>query len=186
MKIDNAIREFVESVSREALASIDTLSKERGLVLTGATMPAFVLKESCDKFAEYIDGYANYKIRYANDSRASSQQAIHESTDKFISSNQLFQESQVRYSDIPAFIQSYVSGIQTVLEAVNRAKSKMSEADVDQESIGDINEFADKFMDRLDGSFKPWMEKVLWASGYMTEQYLFGKKEKSEPKPVFL
>ena len=188
MKIDTAIRDFVEGVNREALQSIDELSQESGLVLNSITMQAFNLQESCEKFASYLEGYGRYKVQNLGNPKASDQHAIHESTDRFISSDQLFQETSIKYPEVPGFIKSYVTGIQRILEAVDTTKSMMMEADVDHEAIGDVNEFTDQFMDRLHEHFKPWMEKVLWESGYTAKQRLFGKKkqENAEPKPVFL
>lgn len=188
MKIDNAIRDFVEGVNRDALAHIDALSSERGFRLHGTPKAAFTMKESCDKFATYLEGYANYKVGNLNNPKASTQEAILESTDRFIASSELFQECSIQYAEIPAFIQSYITGVKTVMEAVDKAKSKMQDADVDPSDIGAVNEFTDKFMDRLHEHFKPWMEKVLWESGYMAKQRLSGKKQiaKKESKPVFL
>ena len=188
MKIDTAIRDFVEGVNREALQSIDELSQETGLVLNGVKMQAFNLQESCEKFASYLEGYGRYKVQNLENPKASDQQAIHESTDRFIGSNQLFHETSITYPEVPGFVKSYITGIQRILEAVDATKSMMMEADVDQDAVGDVNEFTDQFMDRLHEHFKPWMEKVLWESGYMAKQRLFGKKkqENAEPKPVFL
>ena len=63
----------------------------------------------------------------------------------------------------------------------------MIDNDVDQEYIGDINEFADKFMDKFNESFDPTLDRILWASGYNSRKKLFENNNDTKPKaPVFL
>lgn len=184
MRIDTAIHAFSEKYDREAVASIDEMSTDRGLALTGATVKAFNMKESFDMFSQYLKEYANYKVGNINNEKASPQTVIKESVSSFIGS-QLFKESNVKCTDLSAFVMSYIEGINTLTEAVEEAKKVMNEGDVDPEAIGDINEFADRFMEQLHESFDPFMEKTLWATGYTSKKKLSPKRPK-ENKPVFL
>lgn len=184
MRIDSAVQVFSEKYDREAIESIDEISRERGLVLNRTTIPAFNLNESFTMFSQYLKEYAEYKVKNLNNEKASPQDAIQESVSMFIET-QLFHEEAVKYSDLPKFVMSYIEGIDTLTEAVDEAKRIMMEADVDSGAIADVNDFADKFMDRLHESFDPTMDKILRASGYTTRKELsnLGKNRK---KPVFL
>lgn len=184
MIIDSAIQVFSEKYDREAIQSIEEISKERGLVLNRATIKAFNMNESFNTFSQYLKEYANYKVENQNNEKASPQDVIRESVDKFIKS-QLFKESDILYSDLPDFVMGYVEGIQTLSEAVDEAKRTLSYADIDPEAIGDVNEFADRFMDALHESFDPTMDKILLASGYTSKKKLRSFKEKRK-QPVFL
>ena len=184
MKLDSEIRNFTERYDRAAMESIDQLSKEYGLVIHKRTMPLFSLKEGFGVFAKYIKDYAKYKIENVDNENASPREVICESVDKFINTK-LFKEKSIMYSELPQFIQDYLEGVQTILDAVDEAKSMMMEAGIDHESIGDINEFADKFMDKFHESFDPAMDKILWATGYKSKIALSGKTKK-DPAPVFL
>lgn len=185
MKIDSAIQLFSERYDREAIQSIEEISQERGLVLNGATIKAFNINESFDKFSQYIKEYAEYKVKNKDNSKASPQEAIRESASRFIDSY-LIQESDVRYSELPEFVKSYATGVETLTEAINESKDMMLENDVDLEAIGDINDFADRFMEKLHESFDPTMDKILLASGYTSKKRLYGQKKKPEKKPLFL
>lgn len=184
MKIDSELKSFTEKYDRSAMESIDKLSKEYGLVIHKSTIPVFSLKEGFDTFAEYLKGYASYKMENVNSNEASSREEIHESVDNFIKT-QLFKEKHIMYSELPEFVQNYVEGVNMLLETVDEVKSSMMEAGIDHESIGDINEFVDKFMDRFHESFDDTMDRILWATGYNSNRVLSGKVKK-DPAPVFL
>lgn len=184
MRIDSAIKLFSEKYDREAIQSIEDISQERGLVLREATIKAFNIHESFDKFSQYLKEYASYKVENCSNVKASPQEVIKESVSSFIGS-EVFTECDVKYADLPKFVMDYVAGVSTLSEAVDIAKRIMTEADVDVEAVSDVNEFADRFMDTLHESFDPVMERVLLASGYTN------KKKRSTPrvqpkKPMFL
>ena len=185
MKIDTALREFTESYDREAMASLDQVSRDRSLVKTKSTIAAFNLNECFNRFRDYIGGYAEYMIKNLNDPKRSTREEIHEAVDRFIGEG-LVESVDIPYTEIPAFVQRYASGIAEVIEAVDRAKSSMMEHAVDADAVGDVNDFTDKFMDKLSESFTPTMDRFLWASGYNSRKVLFGKPAKKEPAPVFI
>lgn len=184
MKIDTAIQVFSEKYDREAMQYIDEISRERGLVLTRSKLKAFNINESFNDFSQYLKEYAEYKVKNKNNEQASPQDTIRESVRNFIKT-QMFKESDLLYSDIPQFIESYINGIETLREAVDSAKDIMMEGDIDYDAIADVNDFTDNFMDSLHESFDPLMDKILMASGYVTSKVLMNPK-KSAKKPIFL
>lgn len=185
MRIDSAVQVFSEKYDREAIESIDEISRERGLVLNSCTIPAFNLNESFNKFSQYLKEYAEYKAKNLNNEKASSQEAIQESVSMFIET-QLFHEEDVKYSDLPTFVMSYVEGVNTLTSAVEEAKRVMMESDVDASAIGDINDFTDKFMDKLHESFDPTMDNILRASGYTSRKNLKALMQNKRKQPMFL
>lgn len=187
MLIDNAVKVFSEKYDRDAIGSIDNISSERGLILNGATMKVFNINECFDKFSQYIREYAKYKEENINNSNASPQEVIRESVDKFIE-NHIIEEKEVKYPELPGFVKSYVEGIDKLAVAVEDSKNILIEAGVDPECIGDVNDFTDKFMMKLNESFDNTMEKILWASGYMSKKKISNiiKESGNKKKNVFL
>ena len=183
MKTDSAIRVFSEKYDRTAIQSIDDISKDIGLVANGHTIKAFNLSESFKIFEEFLRGYGNYKVEHIGDDKASSQDVIRDNFSKFTDTS-IFKEASVKYGDLPAFVRSYVEGVESLSETANEVKGQMIDAGVATEAVGDVNDFVDHFMDRLQESFDPTMEKILWASGYNAHQRM--NKKRVEPKPVFL
>ena len=186
MKIDNAIKTFMEKYNREAIQSIDEVSKDYALNISDSKIKAFNLNESFNIFNQYIRGYANYKIENVNNPNASTRDTIKESVEKFVNT-QIFKETYLKYSELPSLITDYTNGINLLIETVDQIKSDMIDADINQEDIGDINEFTDLFIDKLHESFYPTMTRILWASGYKSKNKLYNKDSNSTPKvPTFL
>ena len=182
MIIDSAINNFFEKYDREAMETIDELSKEFGLNVNDHKILVFNMKESFQLFNEYINGYADYKIKNINNDNASPQYIIRETVDKFITEN-IFKEVSIKYNELPDFIQSYINGIKSLNETVNNLKHKMIENDVDAECIGDVNDFCDAFMIKLHESFDPCMDRILWASGYNFRKRLVKPSDNIPVKP---
>ncbi|MCM1215466.1 MAG: hypothetical protein NC548_13215 [Lachnospiraceae bacterium] len=192
MKLDSALKAFTENYDREAIESIDTISRDRALnegLINGKhhTIKLFNLQESCEYFNNWLKGYAGYKIENKDNSSASDQDSIRNSATKMLESADLFKESEVLYKDLPGFVQGYVEGVQTLLETVDFVKESMSDHDVDPSAIGDVNDFCDQFMTKFDESFHQSMDKILWASGYKSRKILFrDRSAKKTEKPVFI
>lgn len=185
MKIDFALKEFTEKYDREAMESVETISKDFGLNIHKHTIKLFDMKESFDIFSKYLRSYATYVTENVNNPQASPRESILASVDKFIASK-LFNESEVVYSELPAFVESYVSGIKDLNSTIDEAKNTILNCEgADPVFAGDVNDFVEKFMTRLDESFTPAMDKILWASGYNSKQKLSGKKSVKK-KPLFL
>ncbi len=185
MKIDSAVKLFVERYDQEALSSIEDISRDFGLRVTGATIKTFNITESFNTFSQYLRGYADYKVKNKENPNASPQSIIRESVTRFIDT-QLFQETASKYADLPEFVTGYVNGVQQLTEAVNAVKEELKGAEVEVEAVGDVNKFADYFMGKLDAAFTEAMDRILWASGYNSRKAIFGKRPKKEAAPVFL
>ena len=185
MKIDSAVKTFFEKYDREAIQSIDNISREHGLVIHESTIKSFNLKESFDIFGQYLKGYATYKSESVNNEEATSQDMIKESVESFINT-QIFKETATKYADLPTFVTGYIEGINSLNEAIDEAKRIMNDANVKPEDIGDINEFTDMFMDKLHEHFYPVMESILWASGYNAKKILYNPNSDKPAAPVFL
>lgn len=192
MKIDSALVAFTESYDREAISSIDTISKDPVLekaLVAGQRMglKLFNLQESVNHFNDWLKGYASYKINWNGKDEASPQEVIKESATRMLESPNMFKETKVLYPDLPKFVQGYVEGVQTLLETVDLVKSTMTENGVDSEAIGDVNDFCDQFMTKFDESFHKSMDTILWASGYNTRKRLFrDRSAKKKPKTTFI
>lgn len=193
MKIDSALMAFTESYDREAIRSIDMISRDKTLQMSMVggkhmSLKLFNINESCGHFNDWLKGYASYKVNYNGKPEASSQEVIRESVTKMLESSTMFKEEDVTYPELPAFVEGYVNGVQTLLKTVDVVKSTMTENGVDPEAVGDVNDFCDQFMTKLDEAFHESMDKILWASGYNSRKKLFGKRpvKKTTPKPVFI
>lgn len=165
MQIDSVLQIFSEKYDRGAIQSIENISKDFGLVTQKNTIKGFNIKEGFDDFKDFLTKYSNYKIENMNNDNATPQNMICEKVESNIN-EELFRESQILYKDIPAFIESYISGIKSLTATTDAIKQTMFESGVDPASIGDVNTFVDTFITRLHESFDPTMDRILWASGY--------------------
>jgi len=188
MKIDSAIREFSEKYNIEAMQSIDEISKELGLNYNKKnhinSIRGFTIKEGFDSFIEFIHGYAKYKVDNIMNERATSHETILNHTKSFIQ-NKVFTEKPLLYSELPIFVESYISGVKSLQKVTDATKTQMMEAGVDTDSIASINDFMDMFMTRLNESFDPVMNQILWASGYYGKIRLANQGQKVF-KPVIV
>lgn len=193
MKIDNAIKEFIEKYDEEAIRSIHNISHDYSRTITESTIKAFKLQDGFNMFCEFLEGYGNYKIKNKNNWTASPQDAIVKSVENFINT-QLFESCDILYPELDGFVKGYIEGIKQLTECVEGIKQKMTDNGVDLECVGVVNDFADKFMDKLHESFDPTMDRFLWASGYNARKVIFGgddspyeKNKKLESEiPVFI
>jgi len=191
MKIDSALTIFSERYDREAIASIEELSKDIGLIQQGAKIKAFNIQEGFNTFMDAITGYGLYKTENVNNEEASPQEKIVEHVNSFITG--LFNETtengepvEILIKDIPLFVEAYLTNIPKVIETVDKVKEHLLEAGIDEEYIGDINNFVDNFMVRLHESFDPTMDKILWASGYNAKVGLRNAVPNKKEIPVFV
>jgi hypothetical protein len=183
MKLDSAIKIFLEKYDEFAIASIEAISKDISLTNNKRYIVGFNITESFDKFIEFIDGYAKYKIENMDNPEASSHDNIINHTNNFIESK-LFNESNILYADLPVIIKGYIKGIKQLIETVDNAKGTMLESGVDTNSIATVNDFVDTFLENFHFYYDPMMENVLWATGYNTKIRL-SKRNKKEV-PIFI
>ena len=185
MKLDKLLQQFTETYDINAMKSIDDISKEKYLIRNKSTIKTFNIKEAFEKFNAYIEGYSVYKIKNKDNPKASSREAIRESVTRFIDT-ELFKEDATTYDKLPEFVHSYLEGVSTTISTIEKVKADMEFEDVDLESVGDVNDFADHFVDKLQESFDPVMNRILWGSGYNAQQRMDaiknGKKISSTQK----
>ena len=172
MRIDKAERSFLESYNADMMRSIDEISKNLGLNENGHTLKGFNLEEAFDRFSQYLEGYAEYCIKNENNPNASTDQQIAESVRAFIETA-VFQDRDLKYRELPGFVQGYISGCRKLTESVNKAKDSLMDAGL-YEQAGAVNEFCEQFMERVDGRFHPAMDRILDASGYNDRVWLEG------------
>lgn len=187
MKIDNAIKEFIEKYDSTAMESIDLLSRDLGLEHLGETMKLINIEENFNNFKRWLEQYADYKIKNKNNSEATGQELIKESANIFINRD-LFTESSIKefkYKDLPKFVASYAEGVQNIIETVENVKELMMNENVDIEAVGDVNTFTDEFTDHLNEAFHPEMNRILMASGYKNKLRFKNNTKRNKP-PVFL
>lgn len=176
MKLDKLLKEFVETYSSEAMKFIEKMCTDKGAINRGETVKGFNFQEGLDNFMNYIEGYAKYKVENKNNDKASSHQTIKEAATQFIQ-EKLFTEKELLYPEVTSLVEGYLSGVTTLLEKIDTLKGMMMEEDVDGDSIGTLNEFADDFVVELQESFEPFMNHLLLISGYKTHKKLFPDKK---------
>lgn len=185
MLIDNAIKEFTEKYDREAIASIDKISKNIGLVQNNHTLKLFNLKESIDQFASFIKGYGEYRKVYKESAEISSMETIRNDFNRALP--KFFEQRDIRYNELPDFVHAYIKGVNTLLETVDTVKADMMENDIELEYVAAVNDFVDGYFGKLQESFNDAMDRILWASGYNAHQRLVKRGNKSvSTRPVFL
>ena len=183
MKIDSCINTFLESYDREAIASIDKISHEYGLVIHENTIKLFNLKESFDTFRDCLNLYTKYQIENANNDKKLPHDKTYGNTMEFIE-GKIFADADVKYKDLVGFVQGYTEGVNLILEAIEANKESIMEAGIDPVYSADINDFTDKFVDIMNTRFTESMNKILRASGYSTHKALHNPVKKN--KPIFV
>lgn len=183
MKIDNAIKEFLEKYNRGMMDSINELANEWGLNIKDYKITLFNINEAFDRFNEYVNKCCKYIIEESNNKNSSPYKVIYEAGMGYIDT-QLFEDTENKYNEIPKFIESYISGINNTIKNINECISNLKSEDIDPQYIGMITEYTDKFIDEMNNRFHPMMEKFLNMSGYNTNEVLKGNSTKN--KPVFL
>lgn len=183
MKIDNAIKDFSEKYDRESMMFIERLSSDIGLNNAGYKIDLFNIRESFENFEKYLKQYSEYKITYLDDPNASSREVIHESTKVFMEL-ELFTPTQFKYADVPSFVTGYVEGVNSLLETIDSCKSRMMESGVELDAIGDVNDFTDQFMERLNELYSESMDKLLLASGYTNHKKFKNPRVTTSSKPI--
>jgi len=176
MFIGEAIKELFTKYDRGVFESFDDLSNNQAYKLNELSTIAPNINEAFDKFNLYIEGYVDYKIENINNEKIMSHEQITEAT-KDLVDNKLFTETRILYTDIKKYIESYISGVNKLINTIEVSRSKLFESDIDNDSIGALEEYSEYFIDKLNKTFYPFLEKMLWASGYNSKKKL---KERSK------
>ena len=138
MKIDSALQKFSEKYDRAAIQSIENISKDFGLVTQKRTIKGFNINEGFEDFKDFLTKYSKYKVENMNNPKATPQSMICERVETN-TRDEIFKETQMLYNDIPAFVESYLSGVQQLTATADKIKTSMLESGVDVNSIGDVN-----------------------------------------------
>ena len=185
MRIDNVINEFCEKYDRDAMKSIEDISSEIGLVQNNITIKGFNMNEAFKSYTAYLKGYAEFMelaavegSKEAKTMEKSSYDEVAKSFDKYIDTK-VINEEALTYDKLPQFISSFIEGVRALNEDVKTIKDCMFEADVPNELIGNVNDYTDKFIDKVVESMDPVMNEILWASGYNSKKKLFTEKKKN-------
>lgn len=189
MNIDSMLTTFVETYPRDAITYIDNMKRDIRRADRRVTIKLVNTCESCNNFAAWAKGFASYCIEEAVNGRKASIDDMTKTFDYAINNGKVVCEKDYLYPEIPSFITGYIEGIPKVQQAVTEAKSMMMEHDIDQEIIGGIEDFVDKFTDALQESFTPGMNTLLRASGYVCNQLWANRsrhQSKKEEKHVFI
>ena len=188
MKLDRELLSFTEKYDKGFMEAVDDLANDFGVGVRKLGFTGFNLVESFDTFSQYLEGYADYKTKHIGNEKATPQDQIRESVALFIKDH-IFKEAPVAYTEIPGMLKGYMEGCNKLIATVESVKSRMMESGVDQSDIGDVNTFADQFIDRFHESFDPMMDNLMWASGYRNRRDLINRstrKTSNTPAPVFL
>ena len=175
MSIHTVIREFTEKYDANAMTSIDKLPSRIGLNASMIPFKVFNLKETCEAFSNYLKGYCDYMKLNKDNDKKTSREAIKASMESLITDPDLFKECTIKYNTIPEFVKDYLVSVQSLVETVDSIKEDMELGGVGLEYVGDVNEYADQFISKLNEKFDPIMDNILWASGYN------GSKRKPTP-----
>ncbi len=186
MKIDSMLKLFVENYSKESIEYIDNMKNNFGRVYRRDTINLFTVTESCNTFNTWIKGYTAYCIEETKKGDKPTLSVMREAFNNLMNSKNIFCESAYTYDRIPSFIEGYINGINNIIGTINESISLMLENDVDQDLIGALNEFTDKFTDTLQESFTPAMDKLLLASGWISKNKLMGNNISKKKDPIFL
>ncbi len=106
MRVDTALREFAERYDRDAMMHIERLANDRSFEFGNRKFNVFNLKEGFEKFTEFMDGYAQYRVENLNNAEASPMSVICENVAiPYI--GKLFEDVEIPYHELTSFVQSY-------------------------------------------------------------------------------
>ena len=182
MKIDKAIQNFVESYNEDMISYIDNLSNDRSLILTESKISLVDIKDSFDKFNNYLEGYKSY-LKDTPSEKIPSKNSIYESVKTFIN-EELMKETNILYENVDEYVKSYIEEINTTINHVDELKSQMMSDNINLEYVGNVNDFVDMFIEKMEEKFNESMDKLNTASGYKTRQMLNGNYEKKEKEKI--
>lgn len=170
MIIDSAIHDFITKYDREAIQSIDELSKDKSGKLNKIKYKLFNLTESFDKFKILIDNWGKYQIKILTESTNFTEEQAQDEVDDYI--DKLVKDKDINSEELSSFIESYLIGIKDITNLINSTKARMLDENVNQESTTFINEISDRFMKIINSKMDESMDKLLMASGYTTKKRL--------------
>jgi len=175
MYLNESIKCLFNKYDKAAFESLDELSNNQAYKIKELFTEGVNLNEAFETFNTYIEGYIQYKLQSVENpsEKIMPLKTITENA-HYLVDNKLFFNSRILYTDVKNYIESYMNGVNKVMKTIDDGKVKLFEANIDNESIGALDEFSEYFIDKLNDKFYPFIEKMLWASGYT------GKKKMQE------
>lgn len=166
MILDSAIETFLETFDRDAIMSIDNFSKDELEIRNKAKISLFGITEAFNRFDQIISNWGKTNLRklIKEGTDYTLQDASKEVSD-FINLK-IIKPKEVLVSDLPAFVESYLTGVKKTLDNIENIKIEMIKNKINNENIGIINDFADHFMEKVNTEFFKGMDTILWATGY--------------------
>ena len=150
-------------MTREDMQALQQLSR-RGSSIDGIMrFNGFDIRKVFNEFTEYLEGYQQF-ITEEVDTEIT-RERIQESLDRFIEKT-LSKDARIRYSDIGAFYYGYEHCSEDLRSKVLEIKSDMLLESVQPESVGDVGDFAEKFIDAVGKKHAEVIENVLCENGY--------------------
>ena len=188
MSIHTAIREFTEKYNSEAISSIEQLPAKVGMRADMIPFTVFNLKESCENFSKYLKGYCEYMKLNKDNPKKTTREGIKASMENYIANPELFKECEIKYDKIPFFVKTYLESVTLIQTTVDTIKDDMEYNDIELEYVGDVDDYANTFLTKLNEKFDPIMTNILWASGYAGKHKKTSPNEQSSPahKVTFL
>ena len=183
MNVDETLREFTEKYDREFMEFVEDYGDQLGVSYHKMGFKGKNIIRAMDQFKDFLENYANYKIEYKDNEKATPQSVIVERVKKDIDDG-LFIEGKILYAEAPHIIGSYIHGLRDIDATHDRCKTKMFEHGIDYDSIGDLTRFTEEFIERLNEETNTLMENFGRGSGYYTTKTLLHPSNK--PKEVFL
>lgn len=171
MILDRAINTFLESYDREAIEFIENMANDQRLGYTDYKINLFNINEAFEKFNTIIENYGKYQTRILTEETKYTHDKVCSDYNAYMES-EMIKEDKVKSNDIAKFVKAYIEGVDNTLRHIDEVKTKMMQDGVPGNKIGEINNFADIFMNKVNEAFTESMDKILLASGYKTKQKL--------------
>lgn len=174
MILDTAIPDFLEKYDREAIVSIDNLSKDEALIKKRYKLNLFNITESFKRVNQLINNWNNYNMSKVSNSKEYTFQEAAKDVSNLIETD-LIKPKDFQVQEITTFVESYLNGVKDLSNTIEKVKTNLILNKIQGEKIGIINEFADSFMKKANSEFYKSMDKLLWESGYNSRIELLKK-----------
>ncbi|MBD5583602.1 MAG: hypothetical protein HDQ88_00760 [Clostridia bacterium] len=162
-------------MTREDMQALQKLSRRGSSVEGIMRFDGFDVHKVFNEFTEYLEGYQQF-ITEETDTDVTRERIL-ESLDRFIEKT-LSPTERIKYSDMADFYYGYEHESENLRAKVLEIKSDMLLESVQPESVGDVGDFAEKFIESVGKKHVEVIEKVLCENGY--RNMAIPKKSKEE------
>lgn len=179
MLIDDAVKTFLEKYDREAIVSISELSNDRGLKLHDYKIDLFDLNESFNWFDKMLEQWGVYQVRCLTEKTNTTPEKVQNDLNDLMD-KQLIKSKDIKVQDFASFVESYLVGLKKLSSKIGEVKHTLLLNKVANENVGTLDEFADRFLEKVQTEFDKSMDRLLWASGYNAKKKLHSSKKIEE------